>query len=112
MEGSACYSASTCDRQGLELPAVEYDHAAGACSVTGGFVYRGAAIPEIAGHYFYSDYCGGWVKSFRYSSGTVADSRSWELGNLGSVTSFGEDASGELYIVSANGRVYRIVRAT
>ena len=112
MEGSACYSASTCDRQGLELPAVEYDHAAGACSITGGFPYRGTAIPEIAGHYFYSDYCAGWVKSFRFSNGTVSDRRSWEMGNLGSVTSFGEDASGELYIVSANGRVYRIVRAT
>ena len=112
MEGSACYSASTCDRQGLELPAVEYDHAAGACSVTGGFVYRGTAIPEIAGHYFYSDYCAGWVRSFRFSNGTVSDQRSWEMGDLGSVTSFGEDASGELYIVSANGRVYRIVRAT
>ncbi len=112
MEGSACYNAPSCNREGLELPAVEYDHAAGACSITGGFIYRGTAIPEIAGHYFYSDYCAGWVKSFRYASGAVSDNRSWEMGNVGSVTSFGEDASGELYIVSANGRVYRIVRAS
>lgn len=112
MEGSTCYNASACDRQGLELPAVEYEHAGGACSITGGFVYRGAAIPEIAGHYFYSDYCAGWVRSFMYSSGVVSDQRSWEIGDIGSVTSFGEDASGELYIVSANGRVYRIVRGS
>lgn len=112
MEGSACYNASTCNQQGLELPALEYDHSGGACSVTGGFVYRGAALPEIAGHYFYSDYCAGWVRSFRYSNGLVSDRRSWDMGDVGSVTSFGEDTAGELYIVSANGRIYRIVRAT
>src|SRR5687767_5184288 len=52
MEGSVCYNASSCNRQGLELPALEYRHVGNACSVTGGFVYRGAAIPEIVGHYF------------------------------------------------------------
>ena len=50
MEGSACYGASSCNRDGLELPKLEYRHLGNACSVTGGFVYRGAAIPEIRGH--------------------------------------------------------------
>ncbi len=110
MEGTSCYNATSCNQQGLELPAVEYDHSGNACSVTGGFVYRGSAIPEIAGHYFYSDYCAGWVRSFRFQNGVVTGQRGWELGALGNISSYGEDASGELYITSGNGKVYRIVR--
>ncbi len=110
MEGSACYNASSCNRQGLELPALEYNHVGSACSVTGGFVYRGAAIPEIVGHYFYGDYCAGFVKSFRYQAGAVAEERTWSFGNIGSVTSFGEDAAGEIYI-TAGSKVYRIAKA-
>lgn len=111
LEGTACYNSSSCNRQGLELPALEYDHSGGACSVTGGFVYRGAAIPEITGHYFYSDYCAGFLKSFRYVNGTATDDRTWSVGNVGNVTSFGQDAAGELYLV-AGSRVYRIVKAS
>jgi len=111
MEGSVCYNASSCDRQGLELPAVEYRHLGNACSVTGGFVYRGSAIPDLAGHYFYGDYCAGFVKSFKYENGAATDERTWELGNIGNVTSFGQDAAGELYITTGNGVVYRIVEA-
>ena len=65
MEGMQCYDASSCDMTGLTLPVLEYSHSDG-CSVTGGHVYRGTAIPDLAGTYFYSDYCGGWVRSFRY----------------------------------------------
>jgi len=111
LEGTACYNAATCNRQGLELPALEYDHSGGACSITGGFVYRGTAIPEIAGNYFYSDYCAGFLKSFRYVNGAATDERTWSVGNAGNVTSFGQDAAGELYLV-AGSRVYRIVRAS
>src|SRR5687767_7164302 len=111
MEGSSCFNASTCNRQGLELPVTEYDHSGGACSVTGGFVYRGTAIPGLAGHYFYADYCAGFVKSFRYQAGAATDARTWPFGDIGSVTSFGEDATGELYITTAGGRVYKIVRS-
>jgi glucose/arabinose dehydrogenase len=111
MEGSSCYSASACNRQGLELPVLEYRHLGNACSVTGGFVYRGAAIPGISGHYFYGDYCAGFVKSFRFQNGTATDERTWELGNIGNITSFGQDAAGELYITSGNGTVYRIARS-
>jgi len=110
MEASSCFSSSSCSQQGLELPALVYDHSGGACSITGGFVYRGASLPEIAGHYFYSDFCAGFLRSFRYQNGAAADQRTWDVGSIGSITSFGEDAGGELYMTSSNGRVYRIVR--
>jgi glucose/arabinose dehydrogenase len=105
MEGSECYNASSCDRANLRLPVAEYGREDG-CSITGGYVYRGR-IEAIRGHYFYSDYCQGWLKSIRVADdGTVAERRTWDVGALGAVTSFGVDASGELYVVSANGRVY------
>ena len=112
MEASSCFNASTCNRSGLELPAHEYGHGDGSCSITGGFAYRGSALPEIAGHYFYADYCVGTVKSFLYQSGAAADKRSWDLGSVGFVTSFGEDSAGELYLTSGNGGVYKFVRGT
>jgi glucose/arabinose dehydrogenase len=108
-EGTACYSASSCDRTGLVEPVLDYTHADG-CSVTGGIVYRGAAIPELAGTYFYSDYCSDWVRSFRYAGGQATEQVEWSSLSPGSgVLSFGEDAAGELYILSAAGGVYRIV---
>jgi glucose/arabinose dehydrogenase len=110
MEGAHCYGTATCNETGLTLPVVEYSHAEG-CSVTGGLVYRGQRIPGIVGHYFYSDYCRGWLRSFRYQAGQVSDQREWNVGSLGQVQSFGEDSGGELYILSANGNVYRIVPA-
>ena len=110
MEGRHCYATSTCDQNGLALPALEYDHDQG-CSVTGGYVYRGSAIPSLDGAYFYSDYCGGWIRSFRYQGGQAVEQFEWPTlaPTGGSVTSFGEDASGELYIASSGGTVYRIV---
>lgn len=110
MEGRHCYGSDDCDMTGLELPVLEYDHSQG-CSVTGGYVYRGSAIVEIRGHYFYSDFCDGFLRSFRYTGSGIADERLWDVGDLGSVLSFGEDAAGELYILSANGSVYRLVEA-
>ena len=109
MEASTCYEPATgCDRTGLMLPVAEYDHDEG-CSITGGHVYRGTAIPGIYGHYFYSDYCQGWLRSFRYANDQATEHRTWDIGDVGNVMSFGEDASGELYILSSNGRVYRII---
>ena len=112
MEGTQCYNPSSgCNQAGLTLPVVEYDHGQnGGCSITGGFVYRGAAIPEVQGHYFYSDYCSGWLRSFRLSGGVAADQRDWALASIGNITSFGVDAAGELYVLSTNGRVYRVVK--
>jgi hypothetical protein len=87
-------------------PVHEYSHSQG-CSITGGYVYRGARLAGLAGHFFYADYCGGWVRSFRVQNGRAVDHRDW-LSGLGSIMSFGVDAAGELYVLSANGRVYRL----
>jgi glucose/arabinose dehydrogenase len=112
MEGDACFEpASGCDRTGLILPVLQYDHSEG-CSVTGGHVYRGSAIPALQGTYFYSDFCSGWVRSFRLSSGAVAEEREWPALQAGNVTSFGQDDAGELYILTSGGSVYRIVEDT
>ena len=109
MEGTRCFAASTCDMTGLALPVTEYTHEDG-CSITGGFVYRGSAIPDLAGTYFYGDYCGGWVRSFRYAGGSAQEATQWSsLAPGGELTSFGEDAAGELYVLSSSGGVYRIV---
>ena len=109
MEGSRCFRGSGCDQSGLVLPVLEYSHQEG-CSITGGYVYRGGAIPALQGHYFYGDFCGGWVKSFRYVDGQVADRTSWpSLAPGGPVLSFGEDSAGELYVMEQGGRLFRVV---
>jgi glucose/arabinose dehydrogenase len=108
MEGDNCYRLSSCNREGLEPPALTYSHNDGVCSVIGGFVYRGRSVPQIAGNYFYSDYCTGWLRSFRYQDGAAVDHRSWKIEDIGHVVSFGEDASGEIYIVAENGKIFRI----
>ena len=108
MEGTHCYGSGSCSTAGLVLPKIEYGHGDG-CSITGGFVYRGQAIPELAGTYFYGDYCSGWVRSFVYQGGNATDTREWPtLNTHGQITSFGEDARGELYVVLAGGTIYRI----
>lgn len=109
MEGAHCYGLPLCAKAGLVMPAVEYSHDEG-CSVIGGAVYRGSRLPFVSGHYFYSDWCSGWLKSFAFQNGGVTAAATWEVGTLGSVVSFGEDGSGELYIVSGNGSVYRLIQ--
>lgn len=110
MEGSTCYQSSGCDMSGLTLPVVEYRHDGNVCSVTGGYVYRGSQLPEIAGHYFYSDFCTGFLRSFRLVGGGATDERRWNVGSLGAVSSFGVDGSGELYVVNLTGSVSRLER--
>jgi glucose/arabinose dehydrogenase len=109
MEGLSCFNPSSCSQSGLTLPVSQYTHGDGS-SVTGGIVYRGSAIPEILGHYFYADYTRGWVRSFRYNNGQVTQAREWNLGSLGNISSFGEDAQGEMYIVSHGGTVSKVVK--
>ncbi len=108
MEGLHCFAADPCDTDGLTLPVLEYGHSDG-CSITGGYVYRGSAIPEINGHYFYSDACTGFLRSFRLTGSGIADELQWDVGDLGPVFSFGEDFDGELYIVSGNGTIFRLI---
>lgn len=114
MEGTLCYNAATCDRTGLTLPVFEYDHGtndANGCSITGGFVYRGSAIPGLQGRYFYSDFCRGFLKSFLAGGGNVSEQRDWSVGDIGNVVSFGQDGQGELYLMTSRGIVYRIGRS-
>ena len=91
----------------LVEPVIEYDHSDG-CSVTGGYTYRGSGMPSLAGTIFFSDYCSGWLRSFRFEAGRAMDLRQWHVERLGSVTSFGEDAAHELYVVSHEGKIWRL----
>ena len=93
----------------------QYDHDAGDCSVIGGYVYRGTAIPELTGRYFYGDFCSNRIRTFVPSGGAATDPRELtdDLASdttLGALTSFGEDAAGELLVVDGRGAIYRIVR--
>lgn len=103
-EGLHCFSPpSGCDTSAVTMPVVEYPHGdAGACSVTGGVVYRGDVIAELDGHYLYSDLCGGWLRSFRFDGETVVDERDWtaDVGVPGNVVSFGVDHLGEVYVLT------------
>jgi glucose/arabinose dehydrogenase len=111
LEGSHCFNAPTCDPTGMTLPLHEYGHADG-CAVIGGYVYRGSAVPELAGRYLFSDLCSARVWSFRYTGAVAADlsEHTAFLSPGTAVTSFGEDARGELYLLTLDGLVYRVVR--
>ena len=110
-EGLHCFEpASGCDTAGLTPPVLEVPHGeAGTCSIAGGVVYRGAAIPELLGHYFYSDYCGGWLRSFRFADGQALDEQNWTdaVGVPGNVISFGTDTVGEIYVLTEE-RILRL----
>jgi glucose/arabinose dehydrogenase len=116
MEGFHCYHAASCNQDGLTPPVVEYGHDAG-CSITGGVVYRGAALPAIAGAYFYADYCTALLRSFRFTrDGGVTDHWDWKKaldpsGRLSQIASFGEDEAGEVYIIGLGGTVWKLVPA-
>jgi len=102
MEGSACFR-SGCDPEGLTFPVYEYPHTEG-CSITGGFVYRGTEIPELVGEYFFSDWCSGFLRSYR--EGRVTD---WTGEPIGQVNGFGIDRDGELYVLTWKGILARII---
>mgnify|MGYP001824950405 FL=1 len=88
----------------LIAPVFEYDHSLGS-AVIGGYVYRGAASPILWGTYIYGDFGSGRIWSLEYNGVRVVSNR--EIANVVSLTSFGEDNSGELYAVSGNGDIFR-----
>ena len=99
-EGSHCYESSECDTSGQVLPVIEIEHGdAGTCSITGGIVYRGTQIPEIVGHFFYSDYCGGYLRSINRQDGEWVET-DWtdQVGVPGQIVGFGLDPAGEMYV--------------
>lgn len=113
MEGNVCtgLTGCTCNGPTLTLPTHVYSHSQG-CSITGGYVYRGCAIPQIQGQYFFADFCSNTIWSLVLSpQGTVIAVNNWtsQLGGINSISSFGEDADGELYIVSLGGVIRKIV---
>ena len=76
----------------------------------GGYVYRGSRVTQLTGYYLYIDYCTGTVTGFKYAGGAATAIQSWNHVSPGrGVVSFGEDASGELYLMTYGGTVYRIV---
>jgi glucose/arabinose dehydrogenase len=111
-EGLHCFRPpSGCDTTGLTLPVIEVSHGdAGTCSITGGVVYRGSQIPELVGHYFYSDYCGGYLRSFVFEDGEVVEAVDWteQVGIAGRVVSFGVDGAGEMYVLTTE-RILKVV---
>jgi glucose/arabinose dehydrogenase len=91
-------------------PVFEYPTGEGTCAVTGGYVYRGQDIPELVGAYVFADFCRGRLDGFRLEDGRVQGHD--ELGpKVANVGSFGEDADGELYVLSLSGPVFRLVPA-
>jgi len=109
MEGDRCFHLSGCNPDDYTSPAVIYTHEEG-LSVSGGYVYRGDEIPEISGTYFYADWVQQWIRGFEFVDGEVTEARDWtdDLGGpVGSVTSFGLDGHGELYVLTYEGGVYK-----
>ena len=108
-EGRSRYtSGQTSTRRGaLVFPITVYSHSLG-CSITGGYVYRGKAIPSFRGRYIYGDYCSGTIWSLRSSGGKLRSGPRKEPFTVSSLSSFGEDAAGEIYATSLDGNVYRL----
>lgn len=112
VEGFECFDAASCDRTGLTPPVVDYTHEEG-CSITGGFVYRGAAIPGLVGHYLFADYCSGLLRSIRWEDGRVTAHWDWKPAldpdaRLSRIVSFVEDPAGELYLLSLDGALWKL----
>jgi hypothetical protein len=120
-EGNHCFRTKTCDRSAFTPAVAEYSHDTG-CSITGGYVYRGKALPFLDGHYFYGDYCTGVLRSFVWtkdpststSAGWIRDHWDWKASLdrraiLSQISSFGVDHEGELYVVLLTGAIYKLV---
>ena len=117
-EADAPYNTSGCvPAATMVFPIYSYSHGGSPsrCAITGGYVYRGARIWDLRGTYFFADYCSSQIWSFRYDGAAVTDlqDRTAELDppgfTINSISSFGEDASGELYICDLDGEVFRVI---
>ncbi len=109
LEGSQCFEPpSNCDREGKVMPIYEYRHGPDGCSITAGHVYRGRSYPELAGTFFFSDFCTGDIWGARRDP-----AGQWQFEKLLdtdlAVVSFGLDESGELYVLDLEGEVFRLL---
>jgi glucose/arabinose dehydrogenase len=107
-EGRASFERKALGPGRLIRPVAQYTHGEG-CSITGGYVYRGSAVPSATGRYFYGDYCSGTVWSLKLVAGAARQVRV-EPFTVPGLTSFGEDGAGELYAVSQKGALYRLAQ--
>ncbi|MBL8857688.1 MAG: PQQ-dependent sugar dehydrogenase [Planctomycetes bacterium] len=119
MEGNACtgLSGCTCSAPALTAPVTVYSHAGGACSVTGGYRYRGTQLCGWDGVYFFADYCNAQISSFTFNGSVISNltNRTAQLApggglSIATITSFGEDAAGELYICDQGGEVFKVIQ--
>lgn len=106
-EGRHDYEGNT--PEGVIEPVAEYGHPEGGCSVTGGYVYRGESMPEWNGIYLYGDYCTGLIWGLIRSDGDWQSQLLFDMDVT--ITSFGQDESGEIYLVSDSGGIYRLEKA-
>jgi glucose/arabinose dehydrogenase len=107
MEGRHCYQASTCNRSGKTLPITEYGHTNGNCSITGGFVYRGPTQVALVGKYVFADFCSGRIWAMPALGGN--GDQVLQADTSRQITSFGEGDDGELYAVTIDGRLFRVL---
>jgi glucose/arabinose dehydrogenase len=91
-------------------PVLTQSHDDGFCSITGGYVVRDPALPALRGRYVYGDYCEGHVRSARLTAGGAEDDRALDLDAVGSISSFGEDARGRVYVTTLDGPVFRLAQ--
>jgi glucose/arabinose dehydrogenase len=96
-----------CDGKEFIDPVIEYDHSNGA-SVTGGYVYRGSAIPELQGRYIYGDFTSGKIWFASQTDNSVVTTE-WQDTDL-NISSFGEDANGEIFVIDYSGTIYRLAK--
>lgn len=111
-EGSTRFAKDGTPPDNLVAPIHTYPHSDGACSVIGGYVYRGPAIPSLQGTYIFGDYCTGEVSGLLSRRGIFLDTEA--LGpkvDQNSLVSFGQDDQGELYVLSSSGSLFRLVPA-
>ena len=95
---------------GAVPPVIEKSHDSGWCSITGGYIVRDPKVPLLAGRYVYGDFCQGRLRSARLSAGKATADRELSLPTVPSLSSFGQDTTGRVYVVSLNGPVYRLVQ--
>jgi glucose/arabinose dehydrogenase len=111
-EGTHCHlPASLCDIKDMIAPVLEYAHEKRRCSIIGGYVYRGQAVAHLAGQYLYGDYCSGEIFALSRTQGSDANRTPRVIVKTSlRISSFGEDESGELYVLDHGGGLYRVVQ--
>ena len=110
VEGDLCYLSDGCDQSAYKAPVITLSHDNGVCAVVGGYVYRGAAYPQLDGRYLFSDNCAGTIWSLDAASALAAGSADYQQIAQSDVhpSAFGVDESGELYLVDLEGDVFRV----